>query len=83
MYACLFDDPDLINRMLGRMLAVTPAAIQAVAGEVFRADNRVVMTYVPALPPVDAVPAEETPGPLDADDGVDGDDEAVDQEAVA
>ncbi len=83
MYACLFDDPDLINRMLGRMLAVTPAAIQAAAGEVFRADNRVIMTYVPALPPVDAVPAEETPGPLDAEDGIDGDDGAVDEEAVA
>ena len=61
MCALLFDDPDLVNRMLARYLAVTPERIRAVAGEVFRADNRVVMTYVPALPP-----AEETPGPLDA-----------------
>ena len=82
MYACLFDDPDLINRMLGRMLAVTPAAIQAAAGLVFRADNRVVMTFVPGLPPVDAVPDEEAPGPLDADDGAD-DDDTLDEEDVA
>ena len=60
MYATLFDDPDLINRMLGRYLSVTPERIRAVAAEVFRADNRVVMTYLPALPP-----AEEAPGPLD------------------
>ena len=32
MYATLFDDPDLINRMLGRYLSVTPDRIQAVAG---------------------------------------------------
>jgi predicted Zn-dependent peptidase len=73
MYATLFDDPDLINRMLGRYLSVTPARIQAVAREVFRADNRAVLTYVPAKPP-----AEELPGPVDAEAGPvadEGDDE--------
>jgi predicted Zn-dependent peptidase len=48
MYATLFDDPDLINRMLPRYLAVTAADIQAVAADVFRPDNRVVLTYLPA-----------------------------------
>src|SRR6476620_5208704 len=37
MYATLFDDPDLINRMLGRYLSITADQIQAVAGDVFRA----------------------------------------------
>jgi len=54
MYATLFDDPDLINRMLGRYFAVTAAGIQDVARAVFRADNRVVLTYVPERPPADS-----------------------------
>ncbi len=48
MYATLLDDPGMINRQLGRYLAVTPADIQAVAAEVFRPDNRLVLTYMPA-----------------------------------
>ncbi len=60
MYALLFDDPGLINRMLERYLSVTPERIQAAAGEIFRSNNRLIMTYLPALPP-----AEEFPGPLD------------------
>ncbi len=48
MYATLFDDPDLVNTMLGRYLAVTAEQIQEVAAEVFRSDNRLVMTYLPA-----------------------------------
>src|SRR5207247_9365699 len=47
MYATLFDDPDLINRILPRYLAVTAEDIRRVAAEVFRADNRVVLTYLP------------------------------------
>jgi len=47
MYATLFDDPDLINRMLGRYLAVTPEDIRAAAAAVFRPDNRLVLTYLP------------------------------------
>jgi predicted Zn-dependent peptidase len=54
MYATLFDDPDLINRMLPRYLAVTADQIRAVAAEVFRPDNRVVLTYVPAAPDAEA-----------------------------
>jgi predicted Zn-dependent peptidase len=48
MYATLLDDPDMINRQLARYLAVSPADIQAVSARVFRPDNRVVLTYVPA-----------------------------------
>ena len=48
MFATLLDDPDMINRQLERYLSVTPEEIQAVAAEVFRPDNRVVITYVPA-----------------------------------
>jgi predicted Zn-dependent peptidase len=57
MYATLFDDPDLINRMLARYLAVTADQIQAVARDVLRRDNRVVLTYLPELKPADS--AEE------------------------
>ncbi len=60
MYATLFDDPDLINQTLPRYLAVTPAAIQAVAADVFRKDNRLVLTYLPEGPAADE-------GALDAD----------------
>ncbi len=47
MYATLFDDPGLINRMLPRYLAVTPEAIRDAAAAVFRPDNRLVLTYLP------------------------------------
>jgi predicted Zn-dependent peptidase len=48
MFATLLDDPELINRQLERYLSVTPAEIQAAAAEVFRPENRVVLTYMPA-----------------------------------
>jgi predicted Zn-dependent peptidase len=48
MYATLFDDPGFINTLLPRYLSVTPDQIRDVARAVFRADNRVVLTYVPA-----------------------------------
>jgi len=53
MYATLFDDPDLINRMLSRYLAVTPQDIRDACAAVFREDNRLVLTYVPAEQAVD------------------------------
>jgi predicted Zn-dependent peptidase len=58
MYATLFDDPDLINRMLPRYLAVSAEDIRSIAADVFRADNRVILTYLPELPPADT--ASET-----------------------
>jgi predicted Zn-dependent peptidase len=51
MYATLFDDPGLINRMLERYLAVTQEAIRDVAAAVFRPDNRAVVTYLPSAAP--------------------------------
>jgi zinc protease len=48
MLATLFDDPDLINRMLDRYLSVTADRIRDVSAAVFRPDNRVVLTFVPA-----------------------------------
>ena len=47
MYATLFDDPSLVNTLLPRYLSVTPEQIRDAARAVFRADNRVVLTYVP------------------------------------
>jgi zinc protease len=62
MYATLFDDPGLINEMLPRYLAVTPEGILEVASATFRADNRLVLTYVPETPPArsDAVDPDTT-----------------------
>jgi predicted Zn-dependent peptidase len=62
MYATLFDDPDLINRQLGRYQAVTAEAIREVASQVFRADNRVVLTYVPEQAPADSKAQREPTG---------------------
>ena len=54
MFATLFDEPDIINQMLGRYLAVSAADIRAAASAVFRPDNRVVLTYIPEQPPADS-----------------------------
>ena len=48
MYATLFDRPALINEQLPRYLSITATEIRDVAREVFRADNRAVLTYIPA-----------------------------------
>jgi predicted Zn-dependent peptidase len=60
LYATLFDDPGLINAMLGRYLAVTSEAILEVAAATFRADNRLVLTYLPETPSAesDAIDAD-------------------------
>jgi predicted Zn-dependent peptidase len=47
MYATLFDDPGMINDILPRYLSTTAEEIRAVASEVFRKENRVVLTYLP------------------------------------
>ena len=54
MYATLFDDPGLIDRMLPRYLAVTPATILEVSASVFVPDNRLVLTYLPNGPAADS-----------------------------
>ena len=80
MYATLFDDPDLINQMLPRYLAVTAEQIRDVAAATFRADNRVILTYLPELPPAERVAGEDdsaasVPEPAADDDS--SDDEEV------
>jgi predicted Zn-dependent peptidase len=72
MYATLFDDPDLINRMLPRYLAVTAEQIRSISADVFREDNRVILTYLPQLAPADT--ARETAAEAD---------EAAEDEEVA
>jgi predicted Zn-dependent peptidase len=47
MYATLFDDPGLINKLLPRYLSMTGEEVRSAAADVFRADNRVVLTYLP------------------------------------
>jgi predicted Zn-dependent peptidase len=49
MYATLFDRPELINEQLERYLAVDAEQIREVAKQVFRADNRAVVTFVPRV----------------------------------
>jgi predicted Zn-dependent peptidase len=67
MYATLFDDPDLVNRMLPRYLAVTADQIREVSGAVFRPDNRLVLTYLPEIPPADS---SVEPAPASVDEEV-------------
>jgi zinc protease len=43
----LFGDPGLVNEMLPRALAVTADDVRRVASQVIRADNRLVLTFVP------------------------------------
>ncbi len=61
MYATLFDNPGMINEMLPRYLAVTPQQIRDAARDVFRVDNRLVLTYLPEVPTADdvALPSDE------------------------
>ena len=60
MYATLFDDPGLINTMLPRYLSVTGEQIRDAARAIFRADNRVILTYVPR-------PSESAAGTADGE----------------
>jgi predicted Zn-dependent peptidase len=48
MFATYFDRPQLINEQLERYLAVDGEQIRSLAADVFRPDNRAVVTYVPA-----------------------------------
>ena len=78
MYATLFDDPGLINDMLPRYLSVTPEAILEVAAATFRPDNRLVLTYLPEVPPAES---ETVDG--DAARDADADPDVNDQEVAA
>ena len=82
MFATLFDDPDLINRMLPRYLAVTAEQIRRVAAEVFRPDNRVVLTYLPEQPPAKTEAADEDVD-TDAEPAGSEDESGLDEEVAA
>ena len=58
MYAMLFDNPEMINEILPRYLSTTAEQIRDVCASVFRADNRVVLTYLPTAA-TEATPAPE------------------------
>ena len=47
-YACLFDDPDMVNTEVTRYDAVEAGRIRAALAGRGGADNRVILTYVPA-----------------------------------
>jgi predicted Zn-dependent peptidase len=76
MYATLFDQPALINEMLPRYLAVTPESILEVAAATFRPDNRLVLTYLPELPPADSE-AVDKDAEKEADEAAEQDEEVA------
>jgi predicted Zn-dependent peptidase len=51
MYTCLFDDPGRINAEVSDYEAVDAATVRGMLAEVAGADNRLVLTYVPAEGP--------------------------------
>lgn len=48
MYACLFDQPERINTEVSRYEAVDAGRVREAMAASIRADNRVVLTYLPA-----------------------------------
>jgi len=48
MYACLFDQPERINTEVSRYLAVDADRVREAMASSLRADNRVLLTYLPA-----------------------------------
>ncbi len=50
MYGCLFDDPGMINTEVSRYVSVTAERVRQAMAASLRADNRVVLTYIPAEP---------------------------------
>ena len=47
MFATQFGDPTRISTEIDRLRAVTPEAVQTLAGERFGPENRAILTYVP------------------------------------
>jgi hypothetical protein len=55
MYTVLFDAPEMINTEVSRYEAVDAEGVRRAMAETLRADNRVVLTYLPAdLPEAEA-----------------------------
>jgi zinc protease len=70
-YATYFDRPELINEQLGRYKAVDAEAIRSASSQVFRDDNRAVITYVPAEPGPDENRADGAEGATGGADAAD------------
>jgi hypothetical protein len=51
MYACLFDQPELINTEVSRYIAVDADRMRTAMTATLRPDNRLVLTYIPAESP--------------------------------
>jgi predicted Zn-dependent peptidase len=83
MYATLFNDPGLINTILPRYLSVTAEQIRDVAAQVFRADNRVVLTYLPAAGAAPEAAEAEEAGEVGPEGGADGDEPETSGEGEA
>jgi len=62
MYACLFDDPELINAEVSRYLSVDAGRVRAAMSSTLRADNRLSLTFVPAAASADPAPADAQAG---------------------
>ena len=64
MYACLFGEPERVNHETSRYSAVDADRVRETAQHFLAADNRVVLTYLPAEAPADyealAEPADAT-----------------------
>jgi len=75
-YATYFDRPELINEQLSRYKAVDAEAIRSASAQVFREDNRAVITYVPAEPGPDGGRGDGADADSDGADALDapGDD---------
>jgi predicted Zn-dependent peptidase len=48
MYTCLFDEPERLNTEVSRYLAVDGPRVRTAMADSLRADNRLVLTFVPA-----------------------------------
>jgi predicted Zn-dependent peptidase len=59
MYTCLFDEPERINTEVSRYLAVGADRVRAAMADTLRPDNRLALTYLPAVAEDAVEPATE------------------------
>ena len=59
MYACLFNEPERINTEVARYRSVDAERVRAAMADALRADNRVVLTYMPIAEDAGAAAGED------------------------
>ena len=59
MYACLFDEPERVNTEVARYRSVDAQRVRAAMADALRADNRVVLTYMPMAEDAGAAEGED------------------------